>query len=137
MGAVEDACALLCAAGLDGGEQLSLTLCDDACIKELNAEWRAVDKATDVLSFPMDDEQLLGDLVISLDTAAAQAAERGHALRDELRILMVHGLLHLLGYDHEDDAAAFAEMGEAERKLLGRLGWTGDGLIAAAGDIGG
>ena len=87
--AVEDACALLCAAHLDDGEQLSLTLCDDPCIRELNAQWRSVDSATDVLSFPMEDDQLLGDLVISLDTARRQAAERDHSLRDELRILMV------------------------------------------------
>ena len=82
----EDACALLGAAGLDGGEQLSLTLCDDAHIRELNNQWRSVDAPTDVLSFPMDDEQLLGDLVISLDTARRQAQERSHSLRDEVRV---------------------------------------------------
>ena len=82
--AEQDACALLGAAGLDDGEQLSLTLCDDARIRELNSEWRGKDQSTDVLSFPMDDEQLLGDLVISLDTAAAQAKEDVAATRDAL-----------------------------------------------------
>jgi hypothetical protein len=84
--AEEDACALLGAAGLDGGEQLSLTLCDDERIRELNQQWRSIDAPTDVLSFPMDDEQLLGDLVISIDTADFQAKERHHSLRDELRV---------------------------------------------------
>ena len=85
----QDASELLGAAGLDDGEQLSLTLCDDEHIHTLNREWRSVDKPTDVLSFPMDDEQLLGDLVISLDTAAAQAKERDHTLRDEIRVRAV------------------------------------------------
>ena len=84
--AEEDACALLGAAGLDDGEQLSLTLTDDPAIRELNAQWRAVDAPTDVLSFPMDDPQLLGDLVISIDTAGRQAKERSHSIRDELRV---------------------------------------------------
>lgn len=133
--AVEDACALLCAAHLDGGEQLSLTLCDDPCIRKLNAQWRSVDSATDVLSFPMDDDQLLGDLVISIDTARRQAEERHHSLRDELRILMVHGVLHLLGYDHEADDQEYEDMVAAERKLLLRLGWKGQGLIDAASGV--
>ena len=86
----QDACALLGAAGLDDGEQLSLMLCDDETIRELNIRWREVDKATDVLSFPMDDPQLLGDLVISLDTAERQAKERSIATRDELRVSKPH-----------------------------------------------
>lgn len=128
----EDARALLDAAGLDDDEQLSLTLCDDPYIQKLNREWRKIDKPTDVLSFPMDDEQLLGDLVISLDTAQRQAEERQHTARDELRVLMVHGILHLLGYDHETTREEYDEMRAAERKLLNRLGWVGQGLIAYA-----
>ena len=130
----QDACALLGAAGLDDGEQLSLTLCDDEVIRGLNSEWRQKDAPTDVLSFPMDDSQLLGDLVISLDTAARQAKERGHGLRDEVRILMVHGVLHLLGYDHEVSDEEHLEMAAAERKLLRKLGWAGSGLIDCAED---
>ena len=128
----EDARALLDAAGLDDDEQLSLTLCDDPYIQKLNREWRKIDKPTDVLSFPMDDDQLLGDLVISLDTAQRQAEERQHAARDELRVLMVHGILHLLGYDHETTREEYDDMRAAERKLLNRLGWVGQGLIAYA-----
>jgi rRNA maturation RNase YbeY len=79
-------------------------LCDDARIRELNKEWRGKDSAMNVLLFPEDQPAgapviLLGDLVISVDTAAKQAEERGHSLVDELRILLVHGLLHVLDYD--------------------------------------
>lgn len=127
-----DAVALLRAAALHDVE-LSVLLCSDARIAELNGAWRDKPVPTDVLSFPQDDAVVLGDLVLSLDTAARQAAERGHGLRDEVRVLLVHGLLHLLGYDHETDDAALAEMAEAEGRLLGQLRWTGEGLIAAAG----
>ena len=127
----QDASDLLGAAGLDDGEQLSLTLCDDEHIHALNRDWRSVDKPTDVLSFPMDDEKLLGDLVISMDTATLQAEQRSHTLRDEVRVLLVHGLLHLLGYDHEVSHAEYEDMRSAEAKLLTRLGWVGQGLIAS------
>ncbi|KAL1495556.1 hypothetical protein AB1Y20_016919 [Prymnesium parvum] len=131
-----DALALLAAASLADGHQLSVTLCDDPFIRALNLRWRAVDAPTDVLSFPLDDELLLGDVVLSVETAQRQAEERGHPLRDELRVLLVHGLLHLLGYDHEEDEAARAEMAEAEQRLLRRLGWEGQGLIALAAEEG-
>jgi rRNA maturation RNase YbeY len=120
--------------------ELSVVLCDDRHIRELNREWRGVDKATDVLAFEMNDgvddsdgefvierdDQpvvVLGDVVISLDTALRQAEERGHTLVDECRILMVHGVLHLLGYDHEHDAEEAKEMQEAEVAVLEALGW--------------
>jgi rRNA maturation RNase YbeY len=88
---------------------------DDYLIRELNKEWRRKDSATDVLLFPKGQPasaplMLLGDLVISVDTAARQAEERGHSLVDELRILLVHGLLHVLDYDQE----AGAELPEVE-----------------------
>jgi len=76
---------------------------------------------------------MLGDVVLCVDVADRQAAERGHERRDELRVLLVHGLLHLLGYDHETSDVDAAEMSEAEGRLLGRLGWRGEGLVAAAG----
>ena len=142
VGAAEaDATSLMGAAGL-AGNQLSLTLCDEPFIHALNVRWRGVDKPTDVLSFPMDDETLLGDVVICVGVAERQAAERDHAVRDELRVLLVHGLLHLLGYDHEgdDDAAADAaavEMAEAERTLFERCGWSGEGLVTASARAGG
>lgn len=126
----EDADALLNEVEL-GEAELSFVLCSDAHIQGLNQTWRGKDAPTDVLSFPQEDDDFLGDLVISLPTATRQAAERGTPLRDELRVLMVHGLLHLLGYDHETGEADLAEMAEAEARLLRRLGWSGQGLIAA------
>ena len=85
-----------------------------------------------MLSFPQDADRLLGDLVISLETASRQADLHGHALRDELRVLMVHGFLHLCGYDHEESQEAHEEMAEKEQEFLGRLGWKGKGLICLA-----
>ncbi|XP_065622342.1 endoribonuclease YBEY, chloroplastic-like [Quercus suber] len=77
---------------------------------------------------------MLGDIVISVETAARQAEERGHTLLDEIRILMVHGLLHLLGFDHELSEEAEAEMEKEEELLLKSLGWKGKGLIQSAYD---
>lgn len=124
----EDALALMAAAKLLDCE-LSLVLCGDSFIAPLNEQWRDKPVATDVLSFPQDDPVVLGDLVISVDTAGRQALERGHTLRDELRILLVHGLLHLLGYDHETGREDLVEMAEAEGRLMAKLGWQGSGLI--------
>jgi len=113
----------------EGGE-LSIVVCSDEYIQSLNAQWRGKDAATDVLSFPQEDGGLvLGDLVISLPTAQRQAEERKHSLEVETRILMVHGLLHLLGYDHETSPDELEEMADAEERLMGRLGWKGKGLI--------
>jgi rRNA maturation RNase YbeY len=126
-----DAEALLLALELEGAE-LSVVLCNDARMAELNSAWRGVEGPTDVLSFPQEDAHLLGDLVISLDTADRQARERSHTLQDELRILLVHGMLHLLGYDHERDPAAHEEMAARETELMDRLGWRGTGLITQA-----
>ncbi len=109
-------------------------LCSDRHIRQLNRDWRHKDAPTDVLSFPQGEGVVLGDLVVSLDTAERQATERGWDLQTELRILLVHGLLHLLGYDHETGEEDFLEMAAAERTLLDRLGWSGDGLVEQAAD---
>jgi rRNA maturation RNase YbeY len=116
----------------------------------LNKEWREIDAPTDVLSFPQMDEDedeaeedgcgylmpgghaMLGDVIISVETAARQAAERAHSLEEEVQILLVHGLLHLLGYDHEAGGAEAEAMAAEEARVLGRMGWGGAGLIAAA-----
>lgn len=86
--------------------EVSVTLCDDKKIHELNLLYREKDSATDVLSFPIfdetdDDFAVLGDIVISLERAAAQAEEYGHSFEREVAFLCVHSVLHLLGYDHE------------------------------------
>ncbi|KAL2974924.1 hypothetical protein AAZX31_14G129600 [Glycine max] len=117
--------------GFDSVE-LSVLLCNDEFIRKLNKEWRNEDRATDVLS--MSQHLMLGDVVISVETAARQAEERGHTLLDEIRILMVHGLLHLLGFDHEISEEAEVEMEREEEILLKSLDWKGKGLIRSAFD---
>ncbi|KAI7989738.1 hypothetical protein LOK49_LG13G02330 [Camellia lanceoleosa] len=120
--------------------ELSVLLCNDEFIRKLNKEWRDEDHATDVLSMSQHVPELklpilmLGDIVISVETAARQAEERGHTLIDEIRILLVHGLLHLLGFDHEISDEAEAEMEKEEELLLKSLGWEGKGLIQSAND---
>ncbi len=117
------------AVGLRG--ELHVLLADDRTLRRLNREWRGKDEATDVLSFPASPElagRHAGDLAVSLETAQAQAVEQGHSLRDELRILLLHGLLHLAGMDHETDRG---EMAAREAELRGILRLE-PGLIARA-----
>jgi probable rRNA maturation factor len=111
------------------GRTISCLIADDAEIRRLNLRFRGKNNATDVLSFPAaGGNGLAGDIAISIDRARAQAAERGHSLGDELRILMLHGALHLAGLDHEIDSG---EMGRAETRWRKRLGLP-DGLIERA-----
>ena len=105
--------------------EVTVLLTTDAAIRKLNKQFRGKNKATDVLSFPAEGpmpgtaaEEMAGDLAISVETARRQAAEQGHALTCELKVLVLHGLLHLAGYDHEADAG---EMARKERLLRGRL----------------
>jgi len=108
---------------------VTLAITTDRRIRQLNRTWRGMDKATDVLSFPAADDpgpvRHLGDLVISRETAARQARHEGHPLSTELRLLALHGLLHLLGYDHEHDSGRMARI---ERRLR-RQGGLPAGLI--------
>jgi probable rRNA maturation factor len=106
------------AVGLRG--EVDVLLADDATLRRLNKTFRGKNKATDVLSFPAAEnpDGHAGDLAISLDTAARQAAAFGHSLRDEVRILLLHGLLHLSGMDHEVDKGEMAAReGELRREL--------------------
>jgi probable rRNA maturation factor len=110
------------AVGLCG--EVSVLLTTDDGIRGLNKRFRKKDKATDVLSFPVEPGfelagDLAGDLAISVETAARQAGEQGHRLSVELRVLMLHGLLHLVGLDHERDNG---EMARKERRLRAKLG---------------
>jgi probable rRNA maturation factor len=114
--------------------EVSVLLTTDASIRRLNRQFRGKNKATDVLSFPTEEfigskEKVAGDLAISVDTARKQAAGQGHGLGRELKILMLHGLLHLAGYDHETDDGAMARR---ETKLRAKLGLP-QGLIERAG----
>lgn len=111
--------------------EVSVTLVDNARIRELNNEFRQIDRETDVLSFPMGDESfevdpdndaiLLGDIVISLEKAQSQAEEYGHSFKREVAFLLTHSLFHLLGYDHmtpEEETEMFAK----QEKVLEKLG---------------
>jgi rRNA maturation RNase YbeY len=113
---------------LDVDAELSVALVDDAEIRRLNSTYRQVDKPTDVLAFAMREgdggvlhPDLLGDVVISLDAAARQAAARGVPVAQEVRLLLTHGLLHLLGYDHERSPAEARRMFRKQRALLAHL----------------
>ena len=120
--------------GLPDALVIGLTFCDDDAIRAINAEYRGIDRATDVLSFPLyerDDEIELfddelspfGDIVLSVPHAIAQAEEYGHSVEREVCYLVVHGLMHLAGYDHiepEDKSERRAE----EEALLNKVGVT-------------
>lgn len=120
------AAAALAEAGvaLHDGTELSIVLCDDSFIQNLNRNWRGKDKATDVLSFPADPSArhvTMGDIVVAYETSAAEARSEDRALGDHLAHLVIHGTLHLLGYDHETDQEADT-MERLERAALLRLG---------------
>ena len=104
---------------------MTVAIVSDARVRALNRQYRKKDTATDVLSFPSDDRGYLGDVVIASGVAARQAREAGHSLATELRVLALHGLLHLLGYDHERDDGRMARL---ERRLR-RRGGLREGLI--------
>lgn len=93
---------------------LTIALVSDARIRALNRRFRGKDRATDVLSFPAGEPGVLGDVVIAAGVAARQAVQAGHPLQAELRVLALHGLLHLLGYDHQHDDGRMARL---ERRL--------------------
>jgi len=101
-------------------KDIELILTDDEEIKELNSHFRNKDKATDVLSFPLESMpgMPLGSIVISVDTAKKGAEEFGHSVDDEIKLLFLHGLLHLLGYDHETD---MGEMRKKEEEIINKL----------------
>jgi probable rRNA maturation factor len=114
------------------GHELSVLVAGDAAIRRINREWRSVDRSTDVLSFPAavrvpgGGGTLLGDVAISLDTAARRARAGGRPVAVELDRYLAHGLLHLLGFDHQRPAQA-RRMAAAEDALL-----SGEGLVAGA-----
>lgn len=121
-GAIEAALA-------DCGEanaEVSVALADDAQIRELNRHWRGKDSATNVLSFPAPGQQpdgarFLGDIILAFETVEREAAEEAKPLAHHVAHLAVHGTLHLLGYDHENDSDAEV-MERRERDILARLG---------------
>lgn len=109
------------------GASIGVCLVGDRTMRRLNREWRGKDRTTDVLSFPAGETALpeggrhLGDVVISVDRARSQARERGHPLSRELRVLLAHGYLHLLGYDHErDDGTMMRRQARLLRRAIPR-----------------
>jgi probable rRNA maturation factor len=120
--AIEAAAA---AAGASGGVAVMLT--DDAAMRHLNAQWRGIDKPTNVLSFPAPEsasaagDAHLGDVAIAYETVAAESARENKAFADHLAHLAVHGYLHLVGFDHETDAEA-ERMEHLETRILSGLG---------------
>jgi probable rRNA maturation factor len=109
-----------------GGVEAGITLTDDRRMRELNRTWRGADRPTNVLAFPAPSAKgarprLLGDVVIACETLLREAADQGIPARDHLAHLVVHGLLHLLGHDHETAREAEA-MENLERAILARLG---------------
>jgi probable rRNA maturation factor len=113
------------------GRTIICLIANDTEVRRLNRQFRGKNQATDVLSFPpAKPNGLAGDIAISLDRARIQAAERGHSLADELRILMLHGALHLAGMNHESDSGEMARAESRWRKTLGLP----DGLIERTAD---
>jgi probable rRNA maturation factor len=107
--------------------ELTIVLSDDAQLQQLNSQWMGVDAPTDVLSFPSEEtdpesgNRYLGDVLISVQRAAEQAAAGGHSAEAEVQLLVVHGILHLLGHDHAD-ADEKARMWQAQGEILSRIG---------------
>lgn len=120
--------------GFGADTEVSLTFTDDEGIRAINAQFRNIDKPTDVLSFPLTDyegvdfpvadepETSLGDIVISLERAQEQAREFGHSFEREVAFLTVHSMLHLLGYDHVESEEDDAEMRRRQREILEAMG---------------
>ena len=113
--------------GIKNDTEVSVTFADDASIRKLNAEYRNIDRPTDVLSFPIEDGVdefddggflMLGDIVISLERAAAQAEEFGHSFKREVAFLCAHSMLHLLGYDHELGEEQDTDMRRRQREIM-------------------
>ncbi len=117
--------------GVPFSAELSVTFVDNEHIQKLNAEYRSIDRETDVLSFPLYESgeiamvggkrAALGDIVISLEKAASQAAEYGHSLEREVAFLTVHSVLHLLGYDHEAGQEEENEMFLVQEEILKKM----------------
>lgn len=125
--------AVLLNEGFTDLAEISVTFVDDEAIHQLNKKHRNIDKSTDVLSFPLGENgvydvnldtgaKMLGDIIISIEHAYAQAEKYGHTLQREIGFLTVHSLLHLLGYDHEDGGLEMVKMREKEEAVLTSIG---------------
>jgi len=102
-------------------KDLSVTFCDDEYIKKLNEKFRNKNKATDVLSFPIEEKGLLGDIIISLQTAAENAKVYSRSFSEEINTLLIHGLMHLLGFEHDTDKQ-YDKMNKKEIEIFKLIG---------------
>jgi probable rRNA maturation factor len=107
-------------AAVNAKGEISIVLADDDFVQNLNKQYRGKNKPTNVLSFPNEDEPL-GDVILAFETVAREAEEQGKTFRDHAAHLIVHGILHLMGYDHEDEGEA-DKMEAREAKILKKLG---------------
>jgi probable rRNA maturation factor len=105
----------------DQATELSVVLSSDAFIQVLNKQWRGKDKPTNVLSFPQEEPELMGDVILAFQTVKREADEQNKPFEDHTKHLIVHGILHLLGHDHEEDDEA-EEMEALEIEILNALG---------------
>lgn len=131
---IRKACnATLTFEGFEGSSEVDVSIVTDDMIKEMNSQFRNIDSATDVLSFPLGENgeydtnpetgaKMLGDIVISIDHATAQADLYGHGIEREIAFLTVHSMLHLLGYDHVNGGLERTEMRDKEEAVLDALG---------------
>ncbi|MBQ9414961.1 MAG: rRNA maturation RNase YbeY [Clostridia bacterium] len=122
--------------------EVDITIVDDEMIRQLNREYRHIDRATDVLSFPLGENgvydknpetgaYMLGDVVVSIEHAQAQAELYEHSFRREMGFLVVHSMLHLLGYDHEEGGLKAVRMREHEEAIMQQIGLPRDAAYAA------
>ncbi len=130
----------------EGDAEVSVSFVSNTEIRNLNRDYRGKDKSTDVLSFPLSDNgvydinnetgaSILGDVVISLETAMKQAEMFGHSLEREIGFLTVHSMLHLLGYDHETSPLDSRIMREKEEAILEKLGISRDSTYVVNGEV--
>ncbi len=113
--------AALDVAGVPGRE-VSVALVGDRRMRVLNRDFRGKDRTTDVLAFPLAEGDYLGEVVVSMETCRRQASEAGRPLKEELAELVIHGVLHLAGHDHELGPGKAREMGRLQMLAMGRLG---------------
>ncbi len=104
------------------GREVSVALVGDRRMRVLNRDFRGKDRTTDVLAFPLEEGDYLGEVVVSMAACRRQASEAGRPLKEELAELIVHGVLHLAGHDHELEAGKAREMGRLQMLAMGRLG---------------
>lgn len=131
--------------GFEGSAEIGVSIVDDDQIRQINNEYRSIDSSTDVLSFPMGEKgvydvnpesgaYILGDIVLSIERAKEQAEQFGHSFQREIGYLVVHSVLHLLGYDHVDGGLESVRMREREESIMASVGLPRGASYVLTGD---